>query len=139
MLPILAGGGKEELAGSTLVLALEFVLVLGLDALLVAVPIVVARRREAAGVESISGFAILWGILAAWCAGSAVLAEFAWATERMRRLLGGYEDAATSADGPQHPWGWWIALAAFYALLVAVAVLDKRRSPDDPADLPKGP
>ena len=136
---LLALGGKADLTGSSMVLVLEFVLVLGLDALLVTIPIVLARRRGGDRSESIAGGAILWGVVAALSAGTAVVAEFKWARERNALLLGGYDVPSGPEEGPQHPWGWWIALAAFYAVLVLAAVLGKRRGPPDPAEFPEGP
>ncbi len=138
-LAVLAGGGMEDLAGSSIVLVLELVLLLALDALFVAVPILVARRRAVAGAESIAAFAILWGILAAGFAGSAVVAEFRWAKERLTLLLRGYDVPATDGGGPKHPWTWWLALAGFYAALALLALLSKPRDAQDPRERPKGP
>jgi hypothetical protein len=136
---LLALGGKADLSGSSIVLVLEFVLILGVDALLVTIPIVLARRRGGDRSESIAGGAILWGLVAALSAGSAVVAQFKWASERNALLMGGYDVPSGSGEGPQHPWGWWIALAAFYAVLVLAAVLGKRQGAPDPAEQAEGP
>jgi len=132
------GGRADDPAGSSIVLVLELALVLGLDALLVAIPIFVARGRGGR-IESIAAGAVLWGVIAAGTAGSAVIAEFKRARERMTLLLGGYDDPATTGDGPQYPWAWWTLLAALYVLLLVVAALGRRASPAEPTERPEGP
>jgi hypothetical protein len=126
---LLAHGGRADLAGSSLVLALECALVLSVDAILMAMPVVAARRRGIAGAESILAGAVLWAVLAALYAGNFVVTEFQWSRERTALIMSGYDDPTTSGDGPRHPWGWWVALAGGYVVLVTVALLGKRRGP----------
>jgi hypothetical protein len=128
----LACGGKADLAGSSMVLALECALVLGLAAILMAIPILVARHRGVAGAETILAGAVLWGVLASLYAGNFVVTKFHQVREHMALLMNGYDDPATSGDGPRHPWVWWMALATIYVVLVTAALVGKRRGPAGP-------
>ena len=128
----LALGGRGELQGSSMVLALECALVLGLAAVLMAIPILAARRRAVAGAELILAGAVLWGVMAAIYAGNLVVTKFNRAQEHITLLMKGYDDPATTRGDPtSHPWGWWIALAAMYVVLLTVALLGKRRESAD--------
>jgi hypothetical protein len=128
-------GGREDLSGPSMVLALECALVLGLAAFLAAVPVLVARRRGVAGAESILAGAALWGVVAALYAGNFVVTQFNRAREHLALLMRGFDDAATPGDAPRRLWGWWMALAVVYAALLVAAAVRKPRGPAGPTRL----
>jgi hypothetical protein len=129
----LAFGGGGGLQGSSIVLALECALVLGLAAVLMAIPILASRRRAVAGADLILAGAVLWGIVAAIYAEHFVVTKFDRAQEHMTLLMQGYEDPVTSGDQSGHPWAWWTALAVIYVILLTVAFVGKRRESGGPA------
>jgi hypothetical protein len=134
MLPFLASGGRDDLAGPSIALVLKCVLVLGLAACLSAIPAFLARRRGLPWAEAILAGAVLWGLLAALFAGNFLVAEFRRAQEHLILLMRGYDDPAATEGGPRQPWGCWAALGGVYVVLVAVALLGKRRRPAGPGE-----
>jgi hypothetical protein len=130
---VLTSGGGGDPAGPSLLLVLQCALVLVLAAVLMMIPILVARHRGASGADSILAGAVLWGVVTALYAGNVVVTRFNRAQEHMNLLMQGYDDPAGSGDGAGRPWGWWVALAGFYLVLLAVALVSKRRGPDGPA------
>jgi hypothetical protein len=91
--------------------------------LLVAVLVVMARRRQHPYSQHIHTAAIFWGMIALGTIAYATATQLAWQKQYTQDLMSGYGNPREV--GPGLPWVLWCALAAVYAALLGWTMLRK--------------
>ncbi len=129
-------GSKADLTGGDWTFVLLCALVLAGAAVLAIFPIAVSSRRRNPLGDAILAGSLLWGTGAAWSTLSWAIAAWKWSREKDALILEGYYKTAMADPGPARPWPWWILLATFYVVLVALSF---RRRPATVAPPAKDP
>jgi len=120
------GGNRADLTGGDWGFVLLCTLVLLGAAVLSAFPIAISNRRRNPQREWILAGSLFWGAGSAWSSLSWVIAAWNWSKEKNTLMLAGYSRTVAADPGPQAPWMWWMALAAFFLIVLGLSF---RRGP----------
>ncbi len=97
-------------------------------ALLMFVPIALARRRRHRFTEIITTASVFLGFLAAGSVIYFTIQQMNWSHEQTLRLQSGYGNPDDLADAPRRSWVIWALMILIYIALLLWAWIPRRRS-----------
>lgn len=128
-----SGDGSAQLAAVLACLG-----VLASLAALVAIALLLGRRRRVKGPQGLLVMLLLWWAVAGLAGVAACLEQCRWSREYQMRLASGYLDPTAPVAAPAPPWPLWLILLLVYGGLLAWAAAGPRKNPPAPPSFPNG-